>query len=156
MRSWSVSTSVSSRTMGDHEAAVSRCSCLVLVRFVQGRPGVGLGRAGMPMEKYTPEWAFPPTHPRREAGSQSHGTPPESAGLPSDAGESSASLAITAEGNSRVERSAVRLTQAQFVTAVADRADLATPEARGALAALDEIVLEELGNAQKGRIGGLV
>ena len=48
------------------------------------------------------------------------------------------------------------LTQAQLVTAVADRADLAKPEARRALAALDEIVLEELGNAQKVRIGGLV
>ena len=42
------------------------------------------------------------------------------------------------------------------MTAVADRADLAKPEARRVLAALDEIVLEELGNAQKVRIGGLV
>jgi DNA-binding protein HU-beta len=53
-------------------------------------------------------------------------------------------------------RSAVALTQSQFVSAVAERAELSKADAKRALAALDEIVLEELGNAQKVRIGGLV
>jgi DNA-binding protein HU-beta len=50
----------------------------------------------------------------------------------------------------------VPLTQTQLVSAVADRAELSRSEAKRALAALDEVVLEELGNAQKVRIGGLV
>lgn len=48
------------------------------------------------------------------------------------------------------------LTQSQLVTAIADRAELSKTEAKRALAALDDVVLEELGNAQKVRIGGLV
>ena len=48
------------------------------------------------------------------------------------------------------------LTQTQLVVAVADRADMSRNDAKRALGALDEIVLEELGNAQKVRIGGLV
>ena len=48
------------------------------------------------------------------------------------------------------------LTQTQLVAAVAERADMSRSDAKRALAALDEIVLEELGNAQKVRIGGLV
>ena len=48
------------------------------------------------------------------------------------------------------------LTQTQLVAAVADRAELSKNDAKRALAALDEVVLEELGNAQKVRIGGLV
>jgi nucleoid DNA-binding protein len=48
------------------------------------------------------------------------------------------------------------LTQTQMVTEVADRAQLSKSDAKRALAALDEIVLEQLGNAQKVRIGGLV
>ena len=54
------------------------------------------------------------------------------------------------------KRSALPLTQSQLVTAIADRAELTKVEAKRALAALDDIVLEELGNAQKVRIGGLV
>jgi len=50
----------------------------------------------------------------------------------------------------------VPLTQTQLIAAVADRADLSRSDAKRALAALDEVVLEELGNAQKVRIGGLV
>jgi DNA-binding protein HU-beta len=50
----------------------------------------------------------------------------------------------------------VALTQSQLVTAIADRAELTKNDARRALSALEEIVLEELGNAQKVRIGGLV
>jgi nucleoid DNA-binding protein len=42
------------------------------------------------------------------------------------------------------------------VTAVAERADLSKNDAKRVLAALDDIVLTELGNAQKVRIGGLV
>lgn len=48
------------------------------------------------------------------------------------------------------------LTQAQLVNAVAERADLSRADAKRALAALDEVVLAEIGNAQKVRIGGLV
>lgn len=48
------------------------------------------------------------------------------------------------------------LTQTQLATAVAERADISKAEAKRVLAALDEIVLEELGNAQKVRVGGLV
>ena len=48
------------------------------------------------------------------------------------------------------------LTQAQLVNAVADRAELNKADAKRALAALEDVVLEELGNAQKVRIGGLV
>jgi nucleoid DNA-binding protein len=50
----------------------------------------------------------------------------------------------------------VALTQTQLTTAVADRAELSRNDAKRALAALDEIVLDQLGNAQKVRIGGLV
>jgi len=39
---------------------------------------------------------------------------------------------------------------------VAERTQLSKSDAKRALAALDEVVLEELGNAQKVRIGGLV
>ena len=48
------------------------------------------------------------------------------------------------------------LTQSQLIAAVADRADMSKAYAKRALAALDEIVLEELGNAQKVRLGGVV
>jgi DNA-binding protein HU-beta len=48
------------------------------------------------------------------------------------------------------------LTQTQLATAVADRAEITTAEAKRVLGALEEIVLEELGTAQKVRVGGLV
>jgi DNA-binding protein HU-beta len=48
------------------------------------------------------------------------------------------------------------LTQSQLVNAVADRAELSKADAKRVLTALDEIVIQELGNAQKVRIGGLV
>ncbi|MBV9337017.1 MAG: HU family DNA-binding protein [Solirubrobacterales bacterium] len=48
------------------------------------------------------------------------------------------------------------LTQSQMIAAVAERAEMSKAEAKRALDALDEIVLEELGNAQKVRLGGLV
>ena len=47
------------------------------------------------------------------------------------------------------------LTQSQLVTAVADRAELNKSDVRRVLAALEDVVLEEIGNAQKVRIGGL-
>jgi nucleoid DNA-binding protein len=50
----------------------------------------------------------------------------------------------------------VPLTQTQLASAVADRADISRAEAKRVLGVLEEIVLEELGNAQKVRIGGLV
>ena len=48
------------------------------------------------------------------------------------------------------------LTQTQLATAVADRAEISRAEAKRVIGALEEIVLEELGNAQKVRVGGLV
>ncbi len=48
------------------------------------------------------------------------------------------------------------LTQIQLANAVDDRADISRAEAKRVLGALEEIVLEQLGNAQKVRIGGLV
>jgi nucleoid DNA-binding protein len=48
------------------------------------------------------------------------------------------------------------LTQSQMIAAVADRANISKADAKRVLDAVDEIVLEELGNAQKVRIGGLV
>jgi DNA-binding protein HU-beta len=50
----------------------------------------------------------------------------------------------------------VPLTQTQLPSAVADRAELSNTDAKRALAALEEIVLEQLGNAEKVRIGGMV
>src|SRR5436309_1562395 len=51
---------------------------------------------------------------------------------------------------------AVPLTQTQLAGAVAERTGLSRAEAKRALDALEEVVLEELGNAQKVRVGGLV
>jgi DNA-binding protein HU-beta len=48
------------------------------------------------------------------------------------------------------------LTQTQLTRAVADRADISRAEAKRVLDALEEVVLEELGNAQKVRIAGVV
>ena len=48
------------------------------------------------------------------------------------------------------------LTQTQLVSEIADRAELSKADAKRALAALDEVVLEQIGNAQKVRIGALV
>ena len=48
------------------------------------------------------------------------------------------------------------LTQTQLVSMVAERAELNKSDAKRALAALEDVVLEELANAQKVRIGGLV
>ena len=48
------------------------------------------------------------------------------------------------------------LTQTQLVSAVAERSELSKSDAKRALTALEEIILAELGNAEKVRIGGLV
>src|SRR4051812_29256420 len=48
------------------------------------------------------------------------------------------------------------LTQSQLADAVAERADLSRADAKRALAALEEIVLSEIGNAEKVKIGNLV
>jgi nucleoid DNA-binding protein len=48
------------------------------------------------------------------------------------------------------------LTQTQLTAAVAERAEISRAEAKRVLAALDDVILAELGNAQKVRIGGLV
>ena len=48
------------------------------------------------------------------------------------------------------------LTQTQLVTALAERAELSKADAKRALTALEEIVLAEIGNAEKVKIGSLV
>jgi DNA-binding protein HU-beta len=48
------------------------------------------------------------------------------------------------------------LTQTQLASALADRAEITRAEAKRLLGVLEEVVLEELSNAQKVRIGGLV
>ena len=48
------------------------------------------------------------------------------------------------------------LTQTQLATAVADRAEITKADAKRVLGVLEEVVLKELGNAQKVRVGGLV
>jgi DNA-binding protein HU-beta len=48
------------------------------------------------------------------------------------------------------------LTQTQLADAVADKAGLSRADAKKALAALEEVVLEEIGNAEKVKIAGVV
>jgi DNA-binding protein HU-beta len=48
------------------------------------------------------------------------------------------------------------LTQTQLADAVADRSGLTRADAKKALAALEDVVLEQLGEAEKVKIGGLV
>jgi DNA-binding protein HU-beta len=51
---------------------------------------------------------------------------------------------------------AMALTQPQLLAAVADRAECTKADTKRVLDALEAVALEELGNAQKVRIGGLV
>jgi DNA-binding protein HU-beta len=48
------------------------------------------------------------------------------------------------------------LSQTQLAAAVADRAELSRSDAKRALTALEEVVVEQLGSAEKVRLGGLV
>ena len=48
------------------------------------------------------------------------------------------------------------LTQVQLAAAVAERAQISRADAKRVLDALEGVVLDELGNAQKVRIGGVV
>ncbi len=48
------------------------------------------------------------------------------------------------------------LTQTQLAGALAERVEMTKADAKYILEALEEIVLEEIGNAEKVRIGGLV
>jgi DNA-binding protein HU-beta len=48
------------------------------------------------------------------------------------------------------------LTQTQLTSAVAERADTTKSDAKRILDALEEVILEEISNAQKVKIGGLV
>jgi DNA-binding protein HU-beta len=48
------------------------------------------------------------------------------------------------------------LTQSQLTAEVADRAELTRADVKRVLAALEEVVLEEVGNAEKVKIGNLV
>jgi nucleoid DNA-binding protein len=48
------------------------------------------------------------------------------------------------------------LTQSQLAVAVADRAEVSKAEAKRVLDALEEVAFEEIANAEKVKIGGLV
>ena len=48
------------------------------------------------------------------------------------------------------------LTQTQLAAAVAERAGLSKAQAKSAIEALEEVVLDEVGNAEKVKIGNLV
>ncbi|HEY3921040.1 MAG TPA: HU family DNA-binding protein [Gaiellaceae bacterium] len=48
------------------------------------------------------------------------------------------------------------LTQTQLADAIAERADLSRADAKRALAALEEVVLAEIGEAEKVKVGNLV
>jgi DNA-binding protein HU-beta len=48
------------------------------------------------------------------------------------------------------------LTQTQLADAVAEKAGLSRSEAKNAIAALEEVVLEQISNAEKVKIGNLV
>jgi DNA-binding protein HU-beta len=48
------------------------------------------------------------------------------------------------------------LTQTQLAQEVADRAEVSRAEVKRVLTALEDVVLEELGNAEKVKIGGIV
>jgi len=48
------------------------------------------------------------------------------------------------------------LTQSQLVTEIAERAGLTKADAKAVLDALEEVVLEQLGDAEKVKIGGVV
>ena len=48
------------------------------------------------------------------------------------------------------------LTQSQLAAAVAERADVSRADAKRFLEALEDVVLEEIGNAEKVKIGNLV
>jgi DNA-binding protein HU-beta len=48
------------------------------------------------------------------------------------------------------------LTQSQLVNSVAERSEVSKAEAKRVIGALEDVILEEIGNAQKVRIGGLV
>jgi len=48
------------------------------------------------------------------------------------------------------------LTQTQLADAVADKSGLSRADAKKAIAALEEVVLQEIGNAEKVKIGGVV
>jgi DNA-binding protein HU-beta len=48
------------------------------------------------------------------------------------------------------------LTQSQFVGEIAERAGLSKSDAKAAMEALEEVVLEQLGDAEKVKIGGIV
>jgi len=54
------------------------------------------------------------------------------------------------------EEIVVPLTQTQLAGAVADRAEITRAEAKRVLDALEEVVLDEIANAEKVKIGGLV
>src|SRR6185437_6386721 len=58
--------------------------------------------------------------------------------------------------SSQLKERSMPLTQSQLTGAVAERAGLSRAQAKGAIQALEEVVLDEIGNAEKVKIGNLV
>ena len=48
------------------------------------------------------------------------------------------------------------LTQTQLADAIAERADLTRADAKKAITALEDVILEQIGEAEKVKIGGVV
>lgn len=66
------------------------------------------------------------------------------------------SISVRGSHPSHKEEIVLPLTQTQLAGAVADRAEITRAEAKRVLDALEEVVLDEIANAEKVKIGGLV
>src|SRR5436190_10513924 len=64
--------------------------------------------------------------------------------------------ALRFPGKLTPRRQRMPLTQTQLADAVADKSGLSRADAKKAISALEEVVLEEIGNAEKVKIGGVV
>jgi nucleoid DNA-binding protein len=63
---------------------------------------------------------------------------------------------LNPRANHEFEENPLPLTQSQLAEAVAERMDTTRADAKNFLVALEEVVLEEIGNAEKVKIGNLV
>jgi nucleoid DNA-binding protein len=66
------------------------------------------------------------------------------------------SLEFRAANPNASQGESLALTQTQLAAEIAERADLSRAQVKDVLSALEEIVLEEIGNAEKVKIGNLV
>jgi len=80
----------------------------------------------------------------------------ENVTVPEDDGCRRADLTTLRSSEPHKEEIVVPLTQTQLAAAVADRAEITKAEAKRILDALEDVVLDEIANAEKVKIGGLV